>query len=372
MVNRSDTLVNGSVDVLLDQPSEFSDNRSDILMNGSLDELLDHLSEFSDNRSDILVNGSLDELLDQPTEFSDIISQIEMYTDLVIFPFGVILNILCLITFVTSKISQSPTGLVLTYLAIFDNMVLISFFLLVASTFSKYINITIPTSSLMCQGTQFLLNAGFLLSGLLLAFSTIERYVSVKFALQVKSWNVYLKTKIFLVVFIISGCILSSFTFLCYDIIPLDIDRCLPSPKYEQFCYVSEIFVNTVLSNGLCTLLIFIFTILTSIELFKMKRRRTQMGVTQSTKEIDISIMLVTVATLFLILRIPEMILYQLINYLGDNNVFMAWQMSTIFVELNHSLNFIIYMIFVKKFRDTFFSFLIYIKLKCVRSEEPD
>ena len=347
-------------------------DKSDILMNGSLDELLDQSSEFSDNRSNFPVNRSIDEYSDQPLTF---VQQIKLYTDLVIFPFGIILNIFCLITFVISKIYQSPTGLILTYLAIFDNMVLISLFILITVTFSQHISIPsiANASSLICQGSHFFLNAGFFLSGLLLAFSTIERYISVRFPLQVKSWNLDVKTKIFLTVFITTASVLSSFTFLCYDIIPLDFDMCLPSPKYEQFCFISEMFVNTVLSNGLCTLLIFIFTILTSIELFTMKRRRAEMG-KESTKEFAITVMLVTVATLFLILRIPEMILFQIWNYFMTNNmagpvadnVFVAWPLSSIFITVNHSINFIIYMIFLKEFRNTFFSFFIFMKLKCV------
>ena len=78
---------------------------SDILMNGSLDEILVESSEFSDNRSNFPVNGSIDKYSDQPSKFVNILQQVKMYTDLVIFPFGIILNIFCLITFVRSKIS---------------------------------------------------------------------------------------------------------------------------------------------------------------------------------------------------------------------------------------------------------------------------
>ena len=80
---------------------------------------------------------------------------------------------------------------------------------------------------------------------------------------------------------------------------------CSASHKYYHFCYVSEISVNGFLSNGLYTFVIFIFTILTSIELFAMKRKRAEMG-TESTKEFGITVMLVTVASLFLILRTPK------------------------------------------------------------------
>ena len=346
-------------------------NRSDILH-----ELLDQSSEVSGNRSNFRINGSLDEYSDQSAELnlSDIFHQMRMYSSLVIIPIGIMLNILCLIIFVKSKISQSPTGLTLTYLAVADIIVIIPLFNHSTESLSQYINIPsiITTSSLVCKLNMYFINVGFFLSGLLLAYSTIERYVSVRFALQVKSWNLYFKTKILLVLYFIAAFGFSSFALLCYDVIPLDSDRCLASHKYEQFCYVSEITVNSVLSNGLCTLLIFIFTILTSTELFTMKKKRAEMG-KESTKEFGITVMLVMVAILFLILRTPEMIIFQMMSHFMSNNMagpvvenaFAVWPLSIILVTLNHSINFIIYSIFLKKFRDTFFSFFICIKLKC-------
>ena len=329
------------------------------------------------NRSDIPMNGSLDELQDRPSEFSDLFQQIERFR-LAIMPVGVFLNILCLITFVKSKMSQSATGLTLTYLSIADNIVLLSLFLIGTEYWSKFTAIPslVENDSFSCQMIVYLVILGFLLSGVLLTSATIERYISVRFALKVKFWNLYVKTKILLVVYFIVAFALSSYSFLCYDIM---YDTCSFSQKYDQFCYVSEIIVNTVLSNGLCTLLIFIFTILTSIELFKMKKKRAELG-KESTKEFGITVMLVTVATLFLILRIPEMILFQMMNYIERNyltgsvadNVFAVYPLFLPLVTINHSINFIIYLIFLKKFRDTFFSFFIYVKLKCFGSRASE
>ena len=185
---------------------------------------------------------------------------------------------------------------------------------------SQYMGIPKPLNkhTLVRQGVGYLINAGFLFSGVLLTSATVERYISVRFPLKVKSWNLHIKTKILLVVYFIAAFGLGSYTFLCYDIISLDIDTCLP--KFDHFCYATEIIVVTVFSNGICTLLMFIFTILTSIELFKLKRKITKMG-KEYTKEFGITVMLVTVATLFLILPIPETILLQLTNYLMTNNM---------------------------------------------------
>ena len=289
-------------------------NRSDILVNGSLRELLDQPSEIFGNRSNFLMNGSLDGHMFKQSKLFDTLNRIQMYSNFVLIPVGFIFNNLCLVTFIKSKISQSPTGLTLTYLAVADNNVLVSMSIAFDSeNWSKYLGIPslVTKHTLICQGSMFLLNVGFLLSGLLLTSATIERYVSVSFPLKVKSWNLYVKTKILLVVYFMAALGLGSYTFLCYDIIPLDIDTCLP--KFDHFCYATKIIVVTVFSNGLCTILIFIFTILTSIELFKLKRKRTKMG-KESTKEFGIT-------GLFLILPIPEIILIQLTSYLMTNNM---------------------------------------------------
>ena len=205
--------------------------------------------------SDVLVNGSLDELLDQPSDLLDIFNQIEIYSNLVIIPVGIILNILCLITFVKSKISHIPTGLTLTCLSIADNIVLVSSYFLQGKKLSQYMGIPklLNKHTLVRQGVGYLINAGFLLSGVLLTSATIERYVSVRFPLKVKSWNLDVKTKILLVVYFIAAFGLSSFAFLYYNIVPMTIDRCLYSPKYDQICYVNEIIFNSAFLETCCS-----------------------------------------------------------------------------------------------------------------------
>ena len=301
-----------------------------------------------------------------------------MYSNLVIIPVGIILNILCLIIFIKSKISQSSTGLTLTCLSVADNIVLVSSFLFVTENWLEYIAMPslLETYSLICQLNHYLVNVGFLLSGLLLTSATIERYISVRFPLEVKSWNLNVKTKILLVVFFIAALGLSSYTFLCYDILREPL-ACSFSEKYDQFCYISKIVCNSVLSNGLCTFLILIFTVLTSFELLKLKKKRAEMG-KNSTKEFGITVTLVTVATLFLILRTPEMILFEMMNYFMSNNltgpvqdnVMIVYPLFVILVTINRSINFVIYMMSLNQFRNTFFSFFIYIRLKCIGSGE--
>ena len=91
------------------------------------------------NGTDSPLNASIEEHLDQQFDLFEArtLNKIEMYADLVIIPLGVIMNILCLIIFIKSKISQSPTGLTLTCLSIADNIVLVSIFLSSTQNWSK-------------------------------------------------------------------------------------------------------------------------------------------------------------------------------------------------------------------------------------------
>ena len=85
-----------------------------------------------------------------------------MYSNLVLIPVGFVFNNLCLITFVKSKISQSPTGLTLTYLSMADNIVLVSV-LFGIENWSKYIGIPsiVTKHTSLGQGSGFLVNVGF-------------------------------------------------------------------------------------------------------------------------------------------------------------------------------------------------------------------
>ena len=92
-----------------------------------------------------------------------------------------------------------------------------------------------------------------------------------------------------------------------------------------------------------------------------MKGKRAKMG-TESTREFGITVMLVSAATLFLMLRIPEMILFQMMKYFTSNNmarhvignVMIVYPLFLILVTINHALNFIVYIIFFRQFRNTF------------------
>ena len=306
--------------------------------------------------------------------FAKTVQQIEMYSNLIIIPVGILLNLVCVITFIKSKISSSPTGLHLTCLAVADNVILLSMFAVQSESWSQYIEIhdLYNIGSLTCYGVFYFLTMGFLWSGLLLASATIERFLSVGFPLKIQVWNLYPKSKFLMVLYFVLSVVLPAYSAFCVEYNVLD-NFCHASEKslYVHICFYGDIIVSIALSNCICSTLILLFTILTSIQLFKLKKKRLDMG-SESQKEFQIAAMLLIVALFFIILRIPEMILFQVIYYFNteeisnslSRNIKAIYPIFIVCVTINHSINFI-YCTFFKGFKQTFVEiFVICIQLR--------
>ena len=123
----------------------------------------------------------------------------------------------------------------------------------------------------------------------------------------------------------------------------------------------------TVLGNGICASVILIFTILIAIFLFTYKRNRTalsqQSNSVQSQKEFRISLTLFIVACLFIVTRFPGIIMFEIRQYYLSKNKFqnkmlsdiaIVYPISEFLTVINHSVNFVIYIVFLRKFRETF------------------
>ena len=308
----------------------------------------------------------------------DIIAQVEMYSDLIIVPTGVFVNCLCILIFVKSKMAFTAVGLHLIYLAIADNLVLMSGFIGSTRDWHMLSNIRDICSSniITCIGAYMSINVGFTWSGVLLASSTIERFLSIAFPFQVKSWNFYRKSKILMGVYPILSLLLCGYGVLCVEIISVDgTNICLPSRKYEDVCYVGDMIVIGAFANGLCFTTILIFTILTSISLYKYKQRRADLRTVKNTgREIHMTLMLLVVAALFVILRSGDIITYFLSVYseyqkLSETIIDMSNGIFPVFIllsNINHSINFIVYVIFLGDFRKTFVGIFSY----CRRSTD--
>ena len=314
--------------------------------------------------------------------------QIEMYAGLVVIPIGFVLNLLCLMIFIKSGIVRTPTGIHLVFLTLADNLLLVSLFIANTQVWARLIKISNlqAITSFVCAGVHLTVNVGFLWTGLLLVSATFERFLSVTFPIKIQQWSLYSKTKILMVVYFTGSVSVCGYTVLCFEIKYGDYgeNECVYTQTYNEMCYVGDIAVNTVLANVVCSFLILVFSLFTSMALYRYKRNRVLTAqISQNNnsngkdRELKITAMLVTVATLFLILRLPEMILYQLMAYFAGHTtqsslsqkVFSIYPLFVIPVSINHSVNLFIYMKFMQNFRTTFLRCIFCTKMQTIRQK---
>ena len=312
-----------------------------------------------ENQTDILIGSDGN----QSNSVFAIIAQVGMYSDLVITPMGVFVNFLSIAIFVKSRMAWTSVGLHLMYLAVADNLVLVSGFIGSSKFWHVFINIPDLWSSniITCSGTYLSLNAGFTWSGALLASATVERFLAIAVPLKVKCWNIYHKSKILMGIYFILSLMLCSYGVQCYELTSIDgTNVCTPSSKYQDMCYIGDMIVVGVIANVPCFTVILVFTALTTISLHKYKQKRADLGTLKDTgREIRMTLMLVTVAILFVVLRAGDIIIYFLSesSKLSQTIIDTCRGIFPVFIVLsniNHSINFIVYVIFLEAFRKTF------------------
>ena len=124
-----------------------------------------------------------------------------------------------------------------------------------------------------------------------------------------------------------------------------------------------DMVIFAIFGNGICGGLVLLFTILIASLLFKSKQFRnkiTQSSVKdRSDQESKITVMLFIVACLFILTKIPEIVIVQIIiSYTGKSvdqhniNAMAAWPVTNVLLIINHSVNFVIYVVFFKKFKE--------------------
>ena len=289
--------------------------------------------------------------------------QIELYGCLLLMPLGFILNTASFVIFIVTKTYKTPTGLHLLCISVADNTVLISIFLMRSPNWTDYINVRLPITATFCKTTVFLSTFSFLWSGVLLASATIERFLSIAFTLQVKVWNLFRITKFLLFIHAIISISLASIFAYFTDATKFGKEMmCFSKSQYIEIFKILDQIINTIFANGICAGLIFVFTVLIAIFLYSYKRKRN--GLSQdvtntSDKEFQITLMLFTVACLFIFTRIPEIVTYQLGYHCFSKMIHsqmchyfsVFWPLSSLLVVVNHSVYFFIYTIFFKSFR---------------------
>ena len=290
--------------------------------------------------------------------------QIELYGCLFLVPIGFILNTISFIIFVVTKTHKTPTGLHLICIAVADNIVLILSFLIRSPNWIDYLEIGIPLTTHFCKVIIFLVNFSMVWSGMLLASATVERFLSIAFTLQVKVWNLFQITKFLLIIYFAISVTLASV--LAYFTIVREFEtetKCFRKEEHIEIYASLTRIINTIFANGICSGLVLLFTVLIAVSIYSYKRKRNVLsedGGKNSDQEFQITLMLFTVACLFIFTRIPEAVTFQVAMHCFANRVDSSmcrkmevfWPLSTLLVLVNHSANFFIYMYFFKSFRD--------------------
>ena len=127
-----------------------------------------------------------------------------------------------------------------------------------------------------------------------------------------------------------------------------------------------------VIANGMCGGVILILTVMIIVLLFHQSRKRNVLSsnstLPNSKREVQISVMLVTITLFFILLRFPKVIVMKFILADLDDPLLAhpLVKLTTFFVVVNHSVNFIIYMIFLESFRKTFCEMFSYFRVKII------
>ena len=297
--------------------------------------------------------------------------QIELYGTLVITPIGIVLNTICLGIFYLCKTHKTATGLHLMCISVADNFVSLGLIVDDAYYFADYLHFFdfLKPNVISCKAAMFFTPFGVLLSSLLVASATVERFISVAFALKVKTWNLVLASKIMLMLYF-AGTLLFS-VLLGYhrqvEVINY-VPTCTFKVAYNNALDVFFAFVFYGVSLGFCSTVIIMFTFLIGVFLFKAKRQRkilSQDNSDRNNNELRITLMLCTVAILFIVARFPMFTCYEIIIYYQNKlqftnatylNAQIAYPIAALILTINHSINFIIYMIFFIEFRNKFVS----------------
>lgn len=212
-----------------------------------------------------------------------------------------------------------------------------------------------------------------------MVFMTIDRFLVVAFPLQLKSWNLKTNSKITVVISGIVSCVLGGISATRKT--AQGPNKCINNPKFDKLSNISDTLTYTIVGYGLYPILVFIFTTLIAYQLFKQKRAREVMlqdsQSVNKNKEFLITLMLFLVACMFLISKIFQITVWYLRSYLPrDSSHFqhasIAMPFARILIIPNHSLNSLVYIFFLKKFREAMLCLICCCRKNCERIEQPE
>ncbi len=317
------------------------------------------LNTTSTNRTNITTSSSGNG--DYWSQFPDYVRtcyDFAWYCYLPIILIGFVLNTVCLVVLIRMKMSRTAVGLHLIWIAISDNLMLLAKFFR-EGYIPEFFYPEMADMEFYCRYLNRMSSVVFRLCVFLITSATIERFLSLTFPLKIKTWPMLLITK-----FLIGFYVIWSFI----DFFMLTEHFFAHNGKYCT--WIAEVSIHAeVMLYGVFypfPIIVLIFTVGMAIALYRGRRKRdsmTQISSSESndSKEFKICLMLFSIAITFLVSRLQEAIWNSLAIEFGKDEPFPSARYSlmegvsqvlSIMFPIYHSTNFIIYFIFLQKFRE--------------------
>lgn len=231
----------------------------------------------------------------------------------------------------------------------------------------------------LCQLIFMLGTASQMYSNWILVAMTLERFIAIWFPFQVKKLCTK-KNALFIIVALLVFFILSNVQFLfTFEEVkdPFMSWDCRPKAEYREFVQFVWYWIDGALYAILPIILI---TILNSLIIYSVRKSsRAQLHLTNRIQKINekfsqqrqITMMLLTTSIMFLLLVMPNCIFFIAREYwtwketpLGISQYYLVYQIVFLLSDLNHAVNFYLYCLSGRKFRQKF------VELLCCRRKQ--
>ena len=281
---------------------------------------------------------------------------------------GLLGNTTSIIVFLKARVSEGACTVryYLIALALSDNTVLIA----EAFVWLADIKITwIHKFDALCKGAYYFRYAGRMWSAFLTLTITAERYLFVAYPLKSSSLRTTNWCRIGILVTAHISFSLASYALFLIGTSPNQ--RCIIYNDKKETFVIVDIIISRCLADVIIGSAIFILTgfVIRSLLKARHARENTLNGgcsfTRRQTREFQITIMLITIAILFVLMKVPYTFTYYLSfkwntewRKTVENQLVGIKEVNDIagaLVNLNYSINFFVYFIFVRSFRENLF-----------------
>ena len=336
----------------------------------------DIMAENKSNTSiEDMIPDDMEDAGQYPSHYYDSVRYAKFYTLGVIIPLGLVFNSVASMIFLRKRMRNIGTAHYFVGLACADNIVLFGEFLLWTSSFdSKGIIMGldfIHQNTSVCRLVHFLRYMGRLWSSWLVVVICLDRYITIALPhvnLPSPCLDILNKPIVVVASLALISTALSCPAFFAVGVFPYNgTNRCLILSAFDQTYHKWRQAVMILGELFLPSIIVAIFTALIIIRLTRARQRFPgQQSVTASGEEraarrrnrdAQLTMALLSVATSFVILRLPYIICYE-INLNKENMsremkyaTYAAYSVSYLFAVANYAVNFFLYVISGVRFR---------------------